>query len=188
MNDEGALDQYYAAISKCNFVWVIHDLHAYHYPDQWSPKDLHLMRRRFLQLAKSASAIIVHNDYTADDAAEKLSIERDRISVVRLPAIFAEKEKYVAKSTDADLLCSLGVTAPYALWASSSTYSHKNHECLLHAWRLLADRNCIIPLICTGSKGPRWEKVSRCISELNLEQHVQFTGPVSDEALVPNAV
>ncbi len=38
------------------------------------------------------------------------------------------------------------------LWASSSTYSHKNHERLLHAWRILVDRNHPLQLVCTGTR------------------------------------
>jgi glycosyltransferase involved in cell wall biosynthesis len=181
--DEGRLDRYYEALCARKFVWVIQDLHGFHFPEIWRPQEIDLMRRRHQQLAKNAAAIIVHNDYTAEDVAAKLSVPRGLITVVRLPAIFEEREYQPAGSTDAEVLAKLGVSTPYALWASSSTYPHKNHEALLRAWRILADRDQAIMLICSGSKGPRWEQVSRCIRDLRLEGCVHFTGVVSDSDL-----
>lgn len=183
INDEGKLDCYYAAIAGRTFVWVIHDLHALHFPDQWRDVDVQLLKKRFAFLGQSASQIIVHNEFTAQDVSEKLGIERSRISTVLLPSFFSESAFASSHESDEKCLASLDIKRPYALWASSSTYSHKNHERLLHAWRILADRGCSLQLVCTGSREPRWDQVSSTIQKLRLDSHVRFTGTISDAAL-----
>jgi glycosyltransferase involved in cell wall biosynthesis len=183
INDLGRLDRYYAEISVRTFVWVIHDLHGYHFPDQWRPEDIALMQKRFSNLASRAAAVIVHNEYTAKDVMEKLAIPGHKIFIAHLPAIFSQRGCIDGEEKDAAVLKKYEIDAPYALWASSYTFSHKNHERLLSAWRLLGERQVSLKLVCTGSKAPRWEVVRRLISDLRLEDRVIFTDVVSNAEL-----
>jgi glycosyltransferase involved in cell wall biosynthesis len=183
IDDGGELDSYYDAIAARRFIWVIHDLHGYHFPDQWDEDHLSRMRRRFRSLSKRATAIIVHNEFTALDVSQKLGIQSERIAVIRLPPILSTSSHQKPVETEDDVLSKLGITRPYALWASSSTFSHKNHERLLHAWRILLDHGHRIQLVCTGAKGPRWEQVNACILNLRLEDSVCFTGVIDESEL-----
>jgi glycosyltransferase involved in cell wall biosynthesis len=183
INDEGKLDSYYAALANRDFVLVIHDLHALHFPDQWREVDVQLMRRRFKFLSQHAKRIIVHNEFTAQDVSEKLAVDRERISIVMLPSFFSEEAFPASSGSDEAQLAELGISPPYALWASSSTYVHKNHERLLQAWRLLVDQGHGIQLVCTGSKDPLWDHLSVLIRKLNLADHVRFTGIVNDAVM-----
>ncbi len=183
IHDDGELDDYYAALAERPFVLVIHDLHPLHYPDQWRPRDVERTKERFTSLSARASQIIVHNEFTAQDVVEKLGVERQRISVVLLPAFFSEAAFSGSPETDLAALAKLGIRKPYALWASSSTFVHKNHLTLLRAWRLLLDRGCAVQLVCTGSKEPRWKDVEAAIAAEKLGSSVRFTGIVSDVEL-----
>jgi glycosyltransferase involved in cell wall biosynthesis len=178
--DEGELNSYYAAIAERRLVWVIHDLHGYHFPDQWRKEHLALMRRRFRLLSKRVTWVIVHNEFTADDVVEKLAISREKISIVGLPALISREEHASTIEPDTEVLARHRITQPYALWASSSTFSHKNHERLLEAWSILSDRGHGLQLVCTGARGPRWEQVSARIASLRLEDSVCFTDNISD--------
>jgi glycosyltransferase involved in cell wall biosynthesis len=181
ISDGGELDCYYSAIADRRFVWVIHDLHGYHFPDQWHDVHLSLMNRRHKFLSERAAGFIVHNEFTRADAADKLSISPERISVVRIAPIFSPDSYLGTKQADADVLARLGIRQPYALWASSSTLSHKNHECLLEAWRIFLDRGYKLQLVCTGMRLPRWEQVSARIADLRLESFVHFTDSIPNE-------
>ena len=183
VDDQGKLDAYYATIARRAFVLVIHDLHALHFPEQWRETDVQLMRKRFQFLAEHAKQIIVHNEFTAGDVSEKFHVDRERISIVLLPSFFSEEAFRSSIESDDANLTALDIARPFALWASSSTYSHKNHEQLLYAWRDLVDRGHSIQLVCTGSKAPRWNEVWSLIQKLNLVNLVRFTGTVSDAAL-----
>jgi glycosyltransferase involved in cell wall biosynthesis len=179
--DKGALDSYYEAIASRNFVWVIHDLHGYHYPDQWESMDIELMHRRFAVLSSAATHVITHNNFTAEDVSARLGIERERISVIHLPSLVSEWP--AARRPDETILADLKVRPPYAVWSSSSTFAHKNHERLLKAWRLLLERGHDMRLVCTGSKGPRYEAISALCQDLGLEAYVRFTDVIDDAAL-----
>ncbi|MGP8082354.1 MAG: glycosyltransferase [Terracidiphilus sp.] len=181
--DGGELDVYYDAIADRRFIWVIHDLHGYYFPDQWDEDQLIRMRRRFRFLSERASGIIVHNEFTALDVSQKLGIPRERVSVIRLAPLLPINSQWASVETEEEVLAKLGITRPYALWASSSTYSHKNHERMLYAWRTVLDHGHHLHLVCTGHKGPRWEKVNACIHHLGLEHSVRFTGVISESEL-----
>ncbi len=181
--DQGELDEYYAAIASRTFVLVIHDLHALHYPEQWRPQDVDRMRTRFLMLSNRASRIIVHNEFTAEDVVSKLGVERSRITVALLPAFFSESSFAASTSADRNYLAALRIQSPYALWASSSTFAHKNHLTLLKAWKILATRGHSLQLVCTGAKEPRWNIIEECIKTERLDEIVRFSGVLPDREL-----
>lgn len=182
-DDEGIMDEFYATLTKRRLIWVIHDLHGFHFPDQWPAGHLAVMHRRFRSLSECAAGVIVHNGFTAADVHEKLGIAREKIAIVGLPCFFSLETYVGLKERDTEVLKKLGISSPYALWASSSTYSHKNHERLLQAWRILLDRGHRLQLVCTGAKEPRWEAVNACIRQLGLQSSVCFTDLISDSEM-----
>jgi len=58
--DNGALDEYYSALSARRLVWVVHDLHPLHFPDQWNLRICGCLPAPLRLLAGCARAIIVH--------------------------------------------------------------------------------------------------------------------------------
>jgi glycosyltransferase involved in cell wall biosynthesis len=181
-NDGGALDWYYATLARRPLVWVIHDLHPLHFPEQWDAESVATFARRCQQLALRAHTIICHNEYTKADACAKLGADAGKIVVVHLPSILPACDP-ASLPPAAATLRRHGIEPPYALWASSSTFAHKNHDRLLRAWRRLRDRGCDLQLVCTGGKEPRWQAIAHLIDELGLTGRVVFTGTVSREEL-----
>ena len=181
-NDGGVLDQYYSALAARRLVWVVHDLHPFHFPDQWDSRSVDILRQRCQLLAGCARTIIVHNEYTKADVCQRLGIEPARVTVVRLPSILPQCKTEALPPGDKTLR-DLGIRRPYALWSSSSTFGHKNHDRLLRAWRRLRDEGREIQLVCTGSKGPRWAEVRRLIGQLGLRDQVVFTGGLTRDVL-----
>jgi glycosyltransferase involved in cell wall biosynthesis len=180
--DEGALDEYYEALSARRLVWVVHDLHPLHFPEQWNRNSVNTFHRRCKYLAERARAIICHNNYTKEDLCERLGVAPDKVAVARLPSILPPCSPDSLPSAQ-ETLRTLGIQQPYALWASSSTFGHKNHERLLKAWRMLHDSGLKIGLVCTGSKEPRWPIIEALIADLGLREQVVFTGSQPREIL-----
>lgn len=180
-HDKGSLDRYYEAISKRRFVCVIHDLHPFHFPDQWSSVDLDVLKKRYKLLSKSAQKIIVHNEYTKSDVSEKLGIDPLKITVIKLPAFLEKEDKTIVNHHD--VLNKYGIKKPYALWASSSTSKHKNHDNLILAWSDLKNKNININLVCTGSTEPRFKELVGLIKALDVGDVVNFTGGVKNNEL-----
>ena len=174
-NDKGILDRYYFEISKMKFILVIHDLHAFHFPKSHDSLDLKNIYFRYNYLANSAKLIIVHNEFTKNDVIDKLGINPQKIQVVHLPPFQNYKSNLEIE------LPSYACSNEYAIWASSSTSYHKNHETLFYAWKKLIEDGYKLKLICTGSKNPRWDKISNLIQELGLSEYVYFTGLIKRE-------
>jgi glycosyltransferase involved in cell wall biosynthesis len=181
-NDHGALDWYYATLMRRPLVWVVHDLHPLHFPEQWQPEFVAAFARRCRSLALRAHTIICHNAYTKADVCERLDADPDKIVVVHLPSILPTCDSKTLPPA-METLRTHGIRQPYALWASSSTFAHKNHDRLLRAWKLLRERGLDIQLVCTGGKEPRWPAIARLIDELGLGDRVVFTGNVSRAVL-----
>jgi glycosyltransferase involved in cell wall biosynthesis len=180
--DEGRLDDYYAVLSARPLVLVIHDLNALHFPEQADPPLAETLLRRGRSLVACARRIIVHNDYTKTDVCRRLGADPAKVAVARLPSLLPKCRPEALPPAE-KLLEELGIRRPYALWASSSTFGHKNHDRLLRAWRMVRERGDQIQLVCTGSKAPRWKDLERLIADLGLRDCVVFTGTLSLEAM-----
>gem|GEM_PF-1702685 len=181
-DDHGALDWYYATLARRPLVWVVHDLHPLHFPEQWHSEFVATFERRCRSLAMRARAIICHNEYTKADICARLDAPSEKIAVVHLPSILPACDM-ASLPPAAEVLPSHGIGQPYALWASSSTFGHKNHDRLLRAWKMLIERGHDIQLVCTGGKEPRWQAIADLIEKLGLGHRVVFTGNVSREVL-----
>jgi glycosyltransferase involved in cell wall biosynthesis len=187
-NSNKYLDKMYEAISKKILVLVIHDLHIYHYPEQWDSSIKESVYKRYNLLVNKAKKIIVHNNFTKNDVCEKLNVSSKKINVVKLPpfldatSVTIDRTKLNSKFPIENI--------EYGIWASSSTSLHKNHERLIKAWRVIIDRGFEIKLIFTGHTSPRWEEISELINMLDLENYIFFTGVVTNSevsSLISNA-
>jgi glycosyltransferase involved in cell wall biosynthesis len=180
--DGGVLDDYYSVLSGRRLVLVVHDLNPLHFPELWDPQSVEIALRRGQSLVACARKIIVHNNYTKTDVCRRLGADPAKVAVAHLPSLLPpckpERLPEVEKT-----LRELGIGRPYALWASSSTFGHKNHDRLLKAWQILRARGEQILLVCTGSKDPRWATLKRLIADLGLQDCVVFTGTLPREAM-----
>jgi glycosyltransferase involved in cell wall biosynthesis len=180
--DQCELDDYYYALAEHPLVWVVHDLHPMHFPEQWGRHAAEAFRRRCVLLASASKRIIVHNQYTKRDVMARLGVDPRHVIVAKLPSILPVVDRSSMPSADVTFR-KYGIKQPYALWASSNTFAHKNHERLLKAWRLMRDNGHKLQLVCTGWRGPRWKYLLKMIGELGLEEMVIFTGDIPREDL-----
>ncbi len=180
--DEGVLDDYYAVLAARRLVLVVHDLNPLHFPEQWDPRSVEILLRRGRWLVESARRVIVHNEYTKADVCQRLGAHPAKVVVARLPGLLPQCRPEALPPLQATLQ-HLGISQPYALWASSSTFGHKNHDRLLRAWRILRERGEKIQLVCTGSRGPRWAALERLIVDLGLQNAVVFTDTLPREVM-----
>lgn len=185
-----AVKRYYRALMRCRLIWVIHDLHPFFFPDAWNESSLKMCRTLLPELAKNARHIIVHNNFTRDSAVKYLGADTRKMTVIRLPNIM-DLAAAGDRLSHAAVLNGLGVRQPYALWASSTTILHKNHERLIRAWiQVQARSDRRIQLVCTGSRQPRWHELSALLQSARVHADILFTDTVpklSLQALLHNA-
>lgn len=172
---------YYNELMNKRLIWVIHDLHPFYFPDAWSKEAIHVSNSILPELAHQSETIIVHNNFTQDSVIKYLGVAKEKIRVIRLPYILNTDKLNVEKDaiTVLEKLC---ITRPFALWASSNTIEHKNHERLLRAWRKVqANFPHRVQLVCTGTKEPNWDNISTLLTQYNTEVDVVFTGQIPIE-------
>jgi glycosyltransferase involved in cell wall biosynthesis len=174
---------YYRALMAHRLVWVIHDLHPFYFPEAWGEPAHRMCRTVLPELARRARRIIVHNDFTRDSAVRHLGADPARMTVVRLPPIL-DPPPPGDPAADAALLAGLGIRPPYALWASSTTIAHKNHERLLRAWAEVQRRHPQrLQLVCSGNRQPRWREVEPVLRSVADTCDVVFTDTVPKATL-----
>ena len=182
------LDKLYEAISKKKVILVIHDLHIYHFPEQWDKTIRESVYYRYNLLVNQSKGIIVHNNFTKDDVCKKFEIKSNLVDVIKLPPFFDPATSTINRDELNSIFDLENIE--YGIWASSSTASHKNHERLIMAWKILVDKGYNIKLICTGHTSPRWKVISKLIDDLNLKDYILFTGVVTNaeaSSLITNA-
>jgi len=175
--------QYYRALMKCRLIWVIHDLHPFYFPEAWNRSSLKMCKTILPELARNARHIIVHNEFTRDSAIQYLGADPKKMTVIRLPHIMDLAPAGDAAGDEA-VLAGLGVRKPYALWASSTTILHKNHERLIRAWVQMQQRSeQRVQLVCTGSKQPRWHEIAPVLESVGDRADILFTDTIPKASL-----
>jgi glycosyltransferase involved in cell wall biosynthesis len=178
-----AVKPYYRALMRCRLIWVIHDLHPFFIPEAWNDHALKMCGTVLPELARKARHIIVHNNFTKESAVKYLGADPAKMTVIRLPHIMNLTSSGDSAS-DAAVLASLGVRKPYALWASSTTILHKNHERLIKAWvRVQQWADLPIQLVCSGNKQPRWNELAPLLETVRNDAEILFTDTVSKSTL-----
>lgn len=177
---------YYKELTKKRLIWVIHDLHPFYFRDAWSREAIDICENFLPVMAKKASHIIVHNEFTKNSVIKYLKVDEKKITIVRLPFII---ESHEADFTDDGrlnlVLKKYGIKKPYALWASSTTILHKNHERLIKAWEIINGKYGLsLQLVCTGSREPNWEKIKSLLELYNGKVEVVFTGTIDKDELI----
>lgn len=174
---------YFNELVKKKLIWIIHDLHPFYFRDAWSEEALKICDNFLPVMAKKAQHIIVHNDFTKKSVIEYLGVTEDKITVIRLPYII--DTELFDNSKDETVLQRYGIIKPYALWASSSTIVHKNHERLINAWyKINYELNIPIQLVCTGSREPNWESIKLLLEKYGAKVNVIFTGTIEKSDLM----
>jgi glycosyltransferase involved in cell wall biosynthesis len=164
-------------------VWVIHDLHPFYFPEAWGAPALEMCRKVLPELARRARRIIVHNQFTHDSAVKHLGADPAKMTIIRLPHLMEQSAAEPTVSDDA-VLAGLGVRKPYALWASSTTIKHKNHDRLIRAWvKVQSRRSERIQLVCSGNRQPRWHEVEPVLKSTEGKADIVFTNTVPKDSL-----
>jgi glycosyltransferase involved in cell wall biosynthesis len=156
-------------------VCTIHDLQYKTYPEFFSPEDVSLRNRVFIDTCRRASAIAVVSGYSREVAIQHGSLSHNLIRTIhhRIAQRTSDKAKM-----DNDVLVRLGLIPEKYLIYPANFWKHKNHEMLLTAFgiachgQLPAD----IKLVCTGAPGVRQEWLMSAARTMSLGDRVLFPG------------
>ena len=117
---------------------TVHDTVAWHFPDEAAPE------RHAAQEARRAAAVIAPSQFSADDVAERLGLDR----VIAIPN-GVDQAFFDAEALPADTLAGLGVTGRFVLHAGGSA-RRKNLKALAEAWPRVRSVHPDVTLVLCG--------------------------------------
>lgn len=163
---------------------TVHDLAFVFYPNAAMPGLHHYLNVVARRSVHRADGVIADSHHTAHDLTEQWQVAPERITVVQgavdhahfKPIIDSERQRTVRQRY------AIG-ERPYIL-ALSRLEPRKNFARLIEAFAIARqEANFPHRLIIGGGKGWLYDEIFRRVGELNLHEHVHFTGFVDDADL-----
>ncbi|NCC33828.1 MAG: glycosyltransferase family 1 protein [Chloroflexia bacterium] len=169
---------------RCPAVITIHDLAFLHYPDILDAD----ARRFYAQIraaAHDADGVITVSEATRNDIVSLLDLPAEQITVI-YEAADPSFQPLGLRPDATRTINGHQLTATSFLLFVSTIEPRKNLETLLHALRLLLDRDPGVPYQLVAAGAPGWldEPIYRLVRELHLADHVWFAGKVAHDELI----
>lgn len=158
------------------YICVIHDLQAYHYPKYHPFHEVAYSRLCWRMDVLTAKRIIAISEWVKDDIVKKY--HRDDIQVIYNPILV--KKEDVAEFED--LHEKYGIEQKKYFYTVSQMIPHKNLTTLVRVIERIVKRDENLPktLVISGVNGEAASDLRRIIKEKGLESNIVLTGFVSD--------
>jgi glycosyltransferase involved in cell wall biosynthesis len=182
---------------------VLHvpDIQHEYFPEYFPPDQLAWRRERIPESIALAEAVITYTQFSAHGLVEKLGVEPSRLHVIPAggfpqdeigPAEDGGGRSKVGPGADrshagaraSSSLASVPMELGPFIFYPAADWPHKNHETLLRAMALLAERGRTEQLVLTGILSQRGDELRMITKELGLTERVHFPGHVSQDELI----
>ena len=169
-------------ISQIPSIYNPHDLQHLHLPEFFTTSQIRYRETLYRAGCQYAKAVAVHSNWVKDDIIRHYGTEPEKIFTIPWGA-GTQAYSPISEETLSVVCKNFNLPHIFALYPAQ-TWPHKNHLRLLKAVALLREqRNVVVNLVCTGIKSDFWPKIHQFISELKLENQVQFLGFVEPEEM-----
>jgi glycosyltransferase involved in cell wall biosynthesis len=159
------------------------DIQHEYFPEYFPPEQLAWRRERIPESIALADAVITYTSFSASGLREKLRADPNKLHVIPAGG-FPSDEIRAARRAMARRAMARGAMAPRFIFYPAADWPHKNHETLLRAMALLAERGRTEHLVLTGMLSQRGETLDTLARELSLGDRVHFLGCVTQEQLI----
>lgn len=163
-------------------VVTVHDIQHEYFPDFFGAAECRGRREGVLAAVSAARVVLTISDFTKRSLVERYAVPPEKIVVAYMGC-----DQSFGRISDVDRL--QGVRQKYSLEAPfmyypAASWPHKNHAGLLHALRLLIDRNQFEgDLVLSGIVQSAQGEVDRLIVELGLAGRVRMLGYLDRDEL-----
>ena len=183
---EEECDILYTATTNLNFynldiptIVSMHDIQQYHYPENFTFKELIYRKLLFTNSAKFSSFFQASSNFIKEDIKKIfLNIKNEQIKVIPEGV---DVEKF-SKQRDIVLIKKFDLPSKY-IFLPAQLWNHKNHITVLKAILLLKEKKIEIPIVFTGAKYGATHKIFQFIKKQNM-QNVIYLGLVESEELI----
>ena len=160
---------------------TLHDLQHVHYPDFFSSEEIDYRNTYYKKSAEISERVIVSFNHVKDDIVNYFSIPAGKIDVC---PIGMPEPRMFDDTVAQEVLNRYRISGDY-LFYPASTWRHKNHVGLIRALKSVhAQQGIMINLVCPGNtKYDHFSEIRSLVHELQLDDHVHFTGYIPDDDL-----
>ena len=159
-----------------------HDLQHAHYPQFFTPGEVHWREVTYGAACRAAHTVAVSSEWVKQDVVRHYQIEPEKIQVIRWAPPTQSYGEPTAETLQA-VVQAYGLADTFALYPAM-TFEHKNHIRLLEALALLRDHRALkVNLVCTGHQNDFFPQIRKRITDLQLDEQVRFLGMVPPEHL-----
>ena len=162
---------------------VLHvpDLQHEYFPEYFPPDQLAWRRERIPESVELADAVITYTQFSARGLLEKLGADKRKLHIIPAGG-FTKSEFHAARMPDNWPPPPLSVQ-PFIFYPAAD-WPHKNHETLLNALALLAERGRPEHLALSGMLSQRGDALRDLADQRGIADRVHFLGCVSQDELM----
>lgn len=163
---------------------TVHDLAFVFYPNAAMPSLHHYLNVVVPRSVRRADGLIADSHHTAHDLTEQWQVAPERITVVQGAVDHAHFHPVTDMEQQRAVRDRYAIGERPFILALSRLEPRKNFVRMIEAFAI-ARQEAVLPhrLIIGGSKGWLYDEIFRRVGELNLHEHVHFTGFVADADL-----
>lgn len=159
-------------------IYQPHDLLHLHLPELFSRWEWRRREVIYRTLCARAETVIAMTSWGKRDLVERYELPPEKVSVVPWGSVLWEYPTPTEPDLE-EIHARLSLPDVFLLYPAQ-TWPHKNHERLLEALALVAERHGTrIAVVCPGRQNKHFRQIRRKVAELGLEGQAFFPGFVS---------
>jgi glycosyltransferase involved in cell wall biosynthesis len=156
----------------------IMDLSYFHYPDQFTPKDLYQLKNWTAYSVKKATKIITISHFSKKEIQKFYKIPTSKITVAHLASDHPLKPP--TNKQKQDLLKKFSIQKPFFLYLGTLK-PNKNIPFLIRSFHSFSQKNPAYQLVIAGKKGWHYKDIFQTVKDLKLQKKVIFTDFISEK-------
>ncbi|MCK1364152.1 glycosyltransferase family 1 protein [Bradyrhizobium sp. 62] len=163
------------------FVYTLHDLQEFYYPQNFSWAQRLWRRRVHVCLSRRAGRIICESEYVKSDIVRFFGVRDECVAVIAAPPLRQRTAEFDAAELE-EVRGRLRLPDRFILYPAQF-WPHKNHLRLIDAFKQVVAKAPELKLVLTGKKRDDYEVVMRAVGEAGLEGNILHLGYIEQSDL-----
>jgi len=171
-----------AFLTKIPSIYQPWDLQHIHFPEFFSQVEIGSREKLYRAFCKQAKYVCVQTEWGKKDLVEKLSIEPEKVKVIRWGSVF---DAYQPPLSAAVAATSERLQLPKQYFVYPAvTWVHKNHEAIIRALRILKHTHNVKAYVCFSGKCTDFRRdLDRLAIECGVADQIRYLGFIPTEDL-----
>jgi glycosyltransferase involved in cell wall biosynthesis len=162
-------------------VVTVHDVFARSIPGYSSRLDSLIYKYWLPHVLPSVNAVITVSQHSQGDILKFLAPASDRVHIIPY-GVTSLFRPLSPQAVERVVMCHLGIDRPYVLFVGALT-QRKNVSRIVRAFARIKEKHPHMLLVLAGPRSWKQTPLEPLLKELDLQEHVHLTGPLTDAEL-----